>query len=1524
MENADAEAAEESRDKGVGRDEDEDEEQDHGTSDDKSSSANSHSEDSEVAAAGATPIRVYESGSDSVLSNDNTCATADASVTTTSRYYRSDYVVQKRRNKRSSLDLRKLPVSILLQPGDDNDGDGDDYEDDYDDESSLDHDDIDEQIDKAKAHSQANQGKLSFLSARNILQSTCLNARYKLKTQMMLSFGVVSFFTVGIVVFVGLITVLLTGQRVQNITHDTLQDLAQSIAGTTARYLADEWTTRFLPVDLVDILCRATQERFAGYPMDNDSDVPFRNIYYDGGNNNSNPYQYPIKGRPLPLDWQILNSQEDILLVTDDNHQEHVQKRWPWYQTKQEGDSSSPLLSTSSASFFMQGTCDPSSAPGSQAYFPNCKDINNNITSGGAIFADESIATNELIHRKASDLNPLLKALYEYHQDVKSIGLYFSNSGAGATVVFPHFMGGNSQIYNSSGCNWLLNTHPLDRSKTIASLDDFERCHQSVVYDDTNIHQRGNMVPERLYNPLDTDWCPKQAMEPDSKGFHVHGPYLRSNNGGWQLSLGRAIYDPVTQEFIACTSVDFMLSHIQSILQETVDRSNGQLSHLTIVKYNSEGQNEKLGEVVASTNWNLSESNQTVTIDELQIGVRQEDFQTLHDLVDFSVSTPWDPSAAKHAYESFMLRGGNMSEDNGNAHYLVAAHPLPPIPDQYSPDYEPEFLVIVSIREEDFLKSANLLSDTVDEKVADLLVLIFVVGGVGFILMTVILFMVAQTLTTPLNYMNEIAADIMHSYGDYNIDANANIIENGEERDENGDEDGSKKEKPIKDDSLNPVTEYERTKHLLQHRCGPKTELSDIVAEFLRMVREFSGKANAKTDQQKVTEIENRFNLMEDFKDLYASREGSCSNNFKYTYTSKKITNNNKAADLRPEQSMSSTAERENPDSGMNMSDLQQPQRLHFGRIIIADDETKSTTTRNSDFMHKNNFTDKRMTSPLFFWVVVLIVTPLLVTTVTISTILMVNIARHFPDFIDDAKDVFIREEIFALRTYVDLKASLTASTTMRAVRDLHVLSRYASWLVFGGLNFSDSHTYLTSGVEQCKAYSDQFEECPYFQELSCNLADRRIQSAFYVGESHDTNVLGNRNITSYPKVSFMPETTAWWYNVTAVPGAEKGRLAGGYETTFDRLRSASAIPVFQLLYNYEFFGEQTVLGSFVAFEDDGLFVGYLGCEEPGHVSYSSWHSNVDNGAADLRPELCPLGMLFFVSFLIHPSCLKRFKSIHILISSLILRIAGKFGYDPRCRSWYDKGSKATGGNASFFYATPPYLFAATNTYAQSGSSPLIEPRTGKHVGQTLIDFNSQPIIDSLSKENFALTGKGFPILITIESDNFGADTVIGPGREEEAKPIADLVLANDPECIGSACKEGFFKIVEDMKLGKTGTSEFSRVSDEGSIEAIYISYAPVIVKSFAPTDSTDFDRGVVQSDYVLYSLAFAQPEEDMLQPFGEVERDIEKQFYITLIVLCTTIALATAFVFYFSHAITVSMTEPMFYLLELIHHINQ
>jgi hypothetical protein len=1172
---------------------------------------------------------------------------------------------------RSSLDMRKLPVDILLLPGND--------------EASLGESTLDSPSQQNDQDSNTN--KRYDTSTASLLHQTCLNSRFTLRTQMMLSFGMVSSFTIVIVVVVSILASRLAGDQVIKITTQTFDQQAQEIAGTMAHYLADDLTARILPHDLVQILYEATRDRFAGYPVyQDDSRVPFVNSLDPAKGS-----FYPLVGKPLPLDWQISNkssssSEVPAANVNGTNYHEHVQNRYAWFDH-------SPTLDTSNAAFYMQGMCDPAASPDDpqtqHAYLINCTDANNHIPTGGVIAPSPTTAQ---IHRKASDLVPLLKSLHEYHQDIKEIGIYFSNSGAGATMVFPHYQLDTRYQYTSAGCSWLLDTHPLDSRRTIATLEEYERCRAN------GLHTTGNLLSSRLYNPMDRTWCANQALEPHK--LHHVGPYKSAWTDQWLMMIGKAVYDRITNEFIACLAIDFSLDSMQEIMEAARITPHSEVS---IVRYNPHGS------LLASTAWNKTKATRSAddafpqngtidvdTIEQIQVGLDAQGYQELYHLVDYK--EPWDPLVVSQTYESFWLKGER---------YLVSASPIPSVPTTHQPDYRPEFLVVVSMDQEEWFRRSEELQNSVSAEVEELELITLIVGFMGLGMIMLIILVVSNALTAPLTHINEVAGDIIDSFGETAIVGP-------------GDIDGA--------------IEFDRKILESESKCTPKTELSEIVKEFLEMVRNFSGSAMAKNAHENVTEIHNQFSLLEEFKPLYKSRMSEP--DFKYQFPVRKL-------------SIAEKIERKGaPPYRVNFGqsiDRQDGLTLS-GSVANALDRSLSDTSKSLREVEKNG-----MRSPLFFWVVVLICAPLLLTTITISAILMGNISQSFPDYVHDAKQHFVEAEIFALKTYVGLRANLTVTTTERPTRDLHVLTRYIGWTLFGGIEQRDGFTQLTSGIEECKLYSNA-SDCPYTKKRACECANSigtcinettlespyLKQPAMYSGESHDTDLNGDRFVTSYPEVSYSPESTAWWDVYADLPGANLSFQNGSrYESTYDRIRSVGSLPITELLNNYEPKEDRLILGAFVAFEADGLMTGYS-CDPPAHhVAYSQWLSSVENGAYALRPELCPLGTVTHRGPQMHWGRKVCVTMYHLRLSSLLrqIRLRPKVSNPPicretncfhlaftknlevsheyfltdcflfkRCRNWYHKGREAIGGNKPAIYATPPYLFASSETFAQSAS----------------------------------------------------------------------------------------------------------------------------------------------------------------------------------------------------------------------------
>lgn len=203
------------------------------------------------------------------------------------------------------------------------------------------------------------------------------------------------------------------------------------------------------------------------------------------------------------------------------------------------------------------------------------------------------------------------------------------------------------------------------------------------------------------------------------------------------------------------------------------------------------------------------------------------------------------------------------------------------------------------------------------------------------------------------------------------------------------------------------------------------------------------------------------------------------------------------------------------------------------------------------------------------------------------------------------------------------------------------------------------------------------------------------------------------------------------------------------------------------------------------------------------------------------------------------------------------------------------------------------------------------------------MDFFATKTFDILDGDNTPLAKGGFPLLITLEPDVYGADTIIGPGLSlrEPALALEDVVTAGNETCDGGEGVCGFPAVA--MRAGKAGNGTF--VWDEsGSPTTYHIAYRNVTVRRLTQVDSSDFSRGVFADEYGLYSIALVEPEASMLESFEQAEDDIQTVISVGLAILCILIVAAAALVVWLSHRITVSMTEPMYYLLELMRHINR
>jgi len=104
--------------------------------------------------------------------------------------------------------------------------------------------------------------------------------------------------------------------------------------------------------------------------------------------------------------------------------------------------------------------------------------------------------------------------------------MFYANSGAGASLIYPGEVNDGTKGYTSIGCDWMNAQNPVSSNDLIKDNSDLNNCHSD-----------GEAVVGREYNPLERGWCRDQALRPND--FHATGPYLDAwTEGLWLLTFG--------------------------------------------------------------------------------------------------------------------------------------------------------------------------------------------------------------------------------------------------------------------------------------------------------------------------------------------------------------------------------------------------------------------------------------------------------------------------------------------------------------------------------------------------------------------------------------------------------------------------------------------------------------------------------------------------------------------------------------------------------------------------------------------------------------------------------------------------------------------------------------------------------------------------------------------------------------------------------------------------------------------------
>lgn len=1335
----------------------------------------------------------------------------------------------------------------------------------------------------------------------------CLNPKFRLRTQMMLSFGMTAVVALGSFILIGLYTASNSGKSVQNQARGVVTQLVKHSLSSTAQYVSETMTKKFNNIGGAgSLIAEATRDRFVGYPRwpdwEEDVYVPFWDV-----ENQRN--MYPINASDMPLDWELVGN------VDESNYAEHILDRPPgWYDGQN--------VDTTHAAFFFQGACDPNATNATDPkYLIGCTDKNNDIENGGF----HGTPTLKAIYKKAKDLTWILKPLYESHVDVKTVGVFFGNFGAGATIQYPATMVTGTDTFTSIGCQWMYTTHPRT-GKLIASTAETNNC-----------HKYGDVAPMREYNPVERGWCRDQVerdmdlargtLSPKLINVMATGPYLDALSAErlWVLTFGQAVFDRVTDEFIACTLIDVSVEELYKILKGS--SKVGETSESALARW------DDFGTIVVATQWNpeVEEAEARLTDERMGLGVTHEVYQDMRNLVDFSQE--WDPVEVKAIYKSEYF----VSKEQ-----LIMMAPVPAIPAVYDPLYTPQYLIVISISSDEAYGLLDEMEQLIYDDVTSTWEEIGLIGGIGFFVVVLTVAYISSTLTKPLRWMQKVSGMIIDNAGGADLKKGlAGIMDS-------------------------------RDAHPY---CSPRTEVTKLLREFEQMINEFSTEGAAEVAGMKLSEVKNTFEWRRLYEDIYPWENEhhidsiekvpgtSIPRQLSITNTKMEIfedelttdsTNTDRSilsaigaavsaslvqASYSPKvQSVLNKAmplvhsvSQKIEDAGIKAGLIKppEPERVQGPPFINKGENLAGSADDEEDFFEGVASGDN---SFLFWWTTLLVGTPILVTAILISVSVASSTTSLIPEWLKEVSKRSFEIEQNSIITANQARTYFGEEVLARFVRDLHIYSRLAGWLLFNGIMRADSFTEVATGANMCKEWvKNGFPQCPFLEvpencPCDCEWDDpvakvpapwnesagmdpqtcqayprnastietynatdpRYLQRRYFESQADDVDEYGTRWRSSYPLVGNTTDNTTWWDNITAMPGAYKRENASGYNTTYDRVRVTSAMSVADIsLYNYNpGIDEQKNLGTFLAFEYDGMMTGYTGCA-PTHVFYPHWRSTKGNGGARARGDACPVG---------------------------------KYGYDARCRGWYATGKEKRG-----VYVTPPYEFASSNTFAGSATFSLEDPATGEFVGQALMDFLPDAFMQALHKDNTAIGHgtTGFPVVITPEADSSGNEVLVGPRYSiGQTAKIEDVVLPYD----APGSKERVFfeeEVASKMRNGEEGQRRFQRKTKEGLYQTVFMSYAPLYQRTLTPVDASDFGRGCTSKQTLIYSLGFGITTEDLVLPFtvveNEVTADVRRVQYISLaLIVCAVLS-----VLYMTYTMCLYLSQPIMVLIAIVKSIR-
>ena len=969
-------------------------------------------------------------------------------------------------------------------------------------------------------------------------------AKWSLRTQLLVTFGLVTVFSVTFVMVAAILTTFQSGETVVNVGVQNMNQWFDNSVASTTRLMSDIATKKYEALDGLTLLLRTvTQERFLG-------SVPFRN-YLDANRG----HVYPLKARHL---LPFVDQLEGNVVATDSaSAREHVRHRFPWYFDGNElGIANVSAISTTDAVFIVPD------APESCEPFP--AEAETLLRHAGCYKNGTVSSSLAAIHEKVSDFaSPLLKALYEYHGEVKSIGIHFVDDGVGASVVFPGRSVDGKGTYTSIGCDWMSQSNPLRPDRPIGTPEQIAHCHKA-----------GNVVGNDQFRVLEQDWCRVQAMEPDR--MHIFGPDY-DDDGFWHLSAGRAIYDKDTNELLACTRVLVSVAeflHADNVVLEGYEAEFG------VLRWD--------GTLLNATSWEPDPVHRTkTTLIELEVGVDQAHLDDMKQLF----------------LDDFDARGSIQDISFETESYYASLHPFP-LPAKGETKFQPEFLVFFGTSYvEREIREAEV-QELVDREVRRLVEIIVGAGFASMVVVGLAVCVAAFYLTSPLQWMVRIGTQILESAGSPHVEGASSGLQI--------------EDKPWTSRYAPPseITRLVDGFHtMIEHFSGQG--IAKLIKQDL-----FELKNPFKLEDKFRTICDSRFARYSGARMVRGTDTGNYDSSFDRSLHLAEIRKHSSIDSINfVEQAPSETRVHWGPNVHVSVDDetFQSPVQSS-----VDNSATRGYLLRSPIFWWILSLSalplivcmiaisayvlyDIYNTLPSLAWALERSYTDLQRLFILPFALTRASYASN--NLVLPLRDLYVFNRIasWLYNGAIPLADSFTEMTTSAETCKMYPPGSFCP----AAQSVCDCAWDDPFGVACSNDYTDSrsLQEL-YFEGLRDGVSPN--------GDRDYSSVVGSANVTSRNGTS--PSTTFFWDSIDSLPGSDQGYNASGTETTFGRLRTMSAMsPILIPLYNYV---EGTPLartwGSAITFEADGMTSGYAGCSME-HVHFAHHQTADDNGH-------CPLG----------------------------------------------------------------------------------------------------------------------------------------------------------------------------------------------------------------------------------------------------------------------------------------------------------